>query len=130
MNDLDWLIEEERKHYESLALHDKFLISFWEYQWHDWDYWEIDCGFEWKEEEINIHDVAEWIENETKWISCKDSLPKEPWKYLVFISTMRDVCTSKFVLGDKTKSSESDYYYDHFTLKNVSHWKPLCKLPI
>jgi len=54
------------EHYSNLPLHEKFLEHFWDHQWHDWEHWEIDCWYEWNEDGDDIHNVADWLENELK----------------------------------------------------------------
>lgn len=86
---LEQMAQDEKEYYDSLPIHQKFLNHFWEHQWCDWEYWEIDCWFEWKyEEDIpNIHEISDWIESELKalwdgWIESSTK-PKE-WFYLTY----------------------------------------------
>lgn len=58
------MIQQEKEWYDDLPLHEQFLYDFGVHQWRDWDYCEIDCWYEWKEnEDIWIHDVADWIKS-------------------------------------------------------------------
>ena len=85
-SDLEMMARLDREHYDSLPIHLKFLEHFGMHQWHDGEHWEIDCGFEWEDEEDipNIHEISDWIESEiyslpieSQWIDINEEKPEQ-----------------------------------------------------